>query len=128
MHREKVTRDRLCAPLLADIIEIKTKSVSSYENLYRKIVSYLLLKIHSGNPTDLRVVRETTGNYQQYHYIAALESVFPQSELSTFISLSRSDKEAQLYGSSQLVTGIRLFNKQIGKGGESIESSKQIFH
>ena len=55
-------------------------------------------------------------------WTAALESVFPQSELSSFISLSRAEKEAQLNGLSQLVTGIRLFNKQLGKGGESIDN------
>ena len=60
-------------------------------------------------------------------FLAALESVFPQSELGAFMSLSRSQKEAQLNGLSQLVTGIRLFNRHIGKGGESIESSIFLF-
>lgn len=54
-------------------------------------------------------------------YSAALESIFPQSELSTFVSFSRLDKEAQLNGLSQLVTGIRLFNKTLKKGGDTIE-------
>ena len=83
--------------------------------MYRHIVQYVLIKEHVGNPTDVRVVREAT---------AALESVFPQSELNAFIALPRSEKEQQLNGLSQLVTGIRLFNKQLGKGGESIENCK----
>ncbi|KAJ3403922.1 hypothetical protein HDV05_007450, partial [Chytridiales sp. JEL 0842] len=51
----------------------------------------------------------------------ALESVFPPSELSTFISLPRPEKESQLAGLTQLVTGIRLFNKTLHKGGETID-------
>jgi hypothetical protein len=60
--------------------------------------------------------------------LAALESVFPQSELSSFISLSRSEKEAQLNGLTQLVTGIRLFNKQLGKGGDTLEDRELSFN
>jgi hypothetical protein len=36
--------------------------------------------------------------------------------------MSHKDKEQQLSGLANLVTGIRLFNKQLGKGGESIEN------
>lgn len=84
---------------------------------------------------DMRVVREATGEYSHHGSLdhgkisdrhttpsaAALESVFPQSELSTFISLARQEKEAQLNGLAQLITGIRLFNKQLGKGGEGVD-------
>ena len=107
----------MAAPILNEILEFKTKSVAAYETLYRKIVSYLLVKSHVGNATDLHIIRETT---------AALESVFPQSELGVFINLPRLDKEAQLNGLSQLVTGIRLFNKQLGKGGENIENVPEL--
>lgn len=56
-----MNRSRLCASLLNDVMEVKTKSVSSYESLYRKIVSYLLVKSHVGNPTSLQVIKESTG-------------------------------------------------------------------
>ncbi|RKO92289.1 hypothetical protein BDK51DRAFT_24518 [Blyttiomyces helicus] len=112
LHREKVARLNAAIPILREITEVKTKTISVYDALYRKIVSFLLHRGNAGNPTDIRVVREAT---------AALESVFPQSELSVFISLSRAEKEAQLNGLAQLVTGIRLFNKHLGKGGESID-------
>ncbi|KAJ3097053.1 hypothetical protein HDU97_005312 [Phlyctochytrium planicorne] len=114
LHREKMSRIASCAGTLREITEIKQKTVAVYEVLYRKIVSYILLKSSVGNPTDIRIIREAT---------AALESVFPQSELSAFISLSRAEKEAQLNGLTQLVTGIRLFNKQLGKGGEAIDDT-----
>ncbi|KAI8911385.1 hypothetical protein DFJ77DRAFT_469813 [Powellomyces hirtus] len=117
LHKEKQSHINACAPLLRDICEVKVKAIAVYEALYRKIVSYLLLRSHVGGPTDMRVVREAT---------AGLESVFPQSELSTFISLSRQEKEAQLNGLAQLVTGIRLFNKQLGKGGEGVDDLPEL--
>ncbi|CAG2227075.1 Cilia- and flagella-associated protein 206 [Mytilus edulis] len=68
-----------------------------------------------GSPTDIAVVREAT---------AALQSVFPQTELGTFMSLTKRDKERQLLELTMIVTGIRLFNKECGKGGEEIDDCK----
>ena len=53
---------------------------------------------------------------------AALQSVFPQTELANFLSLSKRDKERQLIELTQIVTGIRLFNKECGKGGDGIDN------
>ncbi|KAH6574095.1 hypothetical protein BASA60_005691 [Batrachochytrium salamandrivorans] len=117
LHKEKLTRINSCSNILQSILEAKSKSITAYEELYRKIVSFVFQRTHVGNATDLRVVREVT---------AALESVFPQSELNAFMALSRNEKEAQLVGLSQLVTGIRLFNKQLGKGGESIHQLPEV--
>ena len=55
---------------------------------------------------------------------AALQSVFPQTELGTFMSLVKKDKERQLQELTMIVTGIRLFNKECGKGGEGIDDRK----
>ena len=63
--------------------------------------------------SDISVVREAT---------AALQSVFPQTELGNFLSLSKRDKDRQLIELTQIVTGIRLFNKECGKGGEGIDN------
>lgn len=57
-------------------------------------------------------------------FAAALQSVFPQSELGTFMSLIKKDKEQQLNDLSMIVTGIRLFNKDSRKGGEGIDDCK----
>jgi hypothetical protein len=57
---------------------------------------------------------------------AALESVFPQSGLNTFNQLTPREKEQQLNALANLVTGIRLFNKQLGKGGQSIENLPEL--
>lgn len=62
---------------------------------------------------------------------AALQSVFPQTELGTFMALNRLDKEKQLRELTSIVTGIRLFNRDCGKGGAGIDDckSKEIeFH
>ncbi|XP_037700513.1 cilia- and flagella-associated protein 206 isoform X2 [Choloepus didactylus] len=87
------------------------------ESLYRKIVSYVLLRSGLGSPTDIKIVREAT---------AALQSVFPQAELGTFLTLSKKDKERQLKELTMIVTGIRLFNRDCGKGGEGIDDLPSI--
>ncbi|XP_076780103.1 cilia- and flagella-associated protein 206 [Arvicanthis niloticus] len=89
------------------------------ENLYRKVVSYVLLRSGLGSPTDIKIVREAT---------AALQSVFPQAELATFLALSKKDKERQLKELTMIVTGIRLFNRDCGKGGEGIDDLPAILH
>lgn len=95
-----------------EITDNRACSREELESLYRKIVSYVLLRSGVGSPTDLKIVREAT---------AALQSVFPQAELGTFLSLSKKEKERQLKELAMIVTGIRLFNRETGKGGEGIE-------
>ncbi len=57
---------------------------------------------------------------------AALQSVFPQTELGTFMALVKNDKERQLVELTLIVSGIRLFNKECGKGGEGIDDCKSM--
>ncbi|XP_074166435.1 cilia- and flagella-associated protein 206 isoform X2 [Sminthopsis crassicaudata] len=102
-----------------EITDNRARSREELESLYRKIVSYILLRSGLGSPTDIKVVREAT---------AALQSVFPQSELGTFLSLSKKDKERQLKELTMIVTGIRLFNKECGKGGEGIDDLPAILN
>lgn len=54
--------------------------------------------------------------------------MFPQTELGTFMALVRQDKEIQMKELSQIVTGIRLFNRDCGKGGEGIDDCKLHTH
>ena len=60
-------------------------------------------------------------------FAAALQSVFPQSELGTFLPLQKRDKDRQLQELAMIVTGIRLYNKDCGKGGEGIDDCKHFF-
>ncbi|XP_062323628.1 cilia- and flagella-associated protein 206 [Osmerus eperlanus] len=106
-------------PVSREITDSRVKTREDLEGLYRKIVSYVLLRSGLGSPTDINTVREAT---------AALQSVFPQSELGTFLSLIKKDKEQQLNELSMIVTGIRLFNKDSKKGGEGIEDLPAILN
>lgn len=57
-------------------------------------------------------------------FSAALQSVFPQTELGAFMSLIKKDKERQMIELALITSGIRLFNKECGKGGEGIDDCK----
>ena len=57
-------------------------------------------------------------------FSAALQSVFPQTELGKFMSLIKKDKERQMIELALITSGIRLFNKECGKGGEGIDDCK----
>lgn len=54
---------------------------------------------------------------------AALESVFPRVGLKSFVTMSAEDKRFQLEELQRIVEGIRLFNKELGKGGAGITVS-----
>ncbi|XP_064603017.1 cilia- and flagella-associated protein 206-like [Liolophura sinensis] len=116
-HR-RVLESRL-QPVIREITDSRARTREELESLYRKIVSAVLLRSGLGSPTDIAVVREAT---------AALQSVFPQTELGTFMSLSKRDKERQLLELTMIVTGIRLFNKECGKGGEGIDDLPAILN
>lgn len=111
--------DARLAPVTREITDSRARTREELESLYRKIVSYVLLRSGLGSPTDIAVVREAT---------AALQSVFPQTELGTFMSLTKRDKERQLHELTLIVSGIRLFNKECGKGGEGIDDLPGILN
>ncbi|CAF1057219.1 unnamed protein product [Adineta steineri] len=116
-HR-RVLETRL-QPISREITDNRATTKDELEALYRKIVSSVLLRSGLGSPTDISVVREAT---------AALQSVFPQTELGNFLNLSKRDKDRQLIELTQIVTGIRLFNKECGKGGEGIDNLPTILN
>lgn len=59
---------------------------------------------------------------------AALESVLPRAGLRPFVSLTTPEKVAQLCELSNIVIGIRLFNRDIAKGGVGLESFDEIIN
>ncbi|NWS38690.1 CF206 protein, partial [Probosciger aterrimus] len=117
-EQHRVLEARL-APVVRDITDNCPHLQEEMENVYRKIVSYVLLASGLGSPTDIGVVREVT---------AALQSVFPQREIMTFTSLGKKNKQQQLKTFAMLVTGIRLYNKACGKGGSSIDDLPAILN
>ena len=98
--------------LLARVVEMGTnlQSDAQVAALYRAIFKLLLVGIHESS-TDRKVERELA---------AALESVFPQSNLVKFNQLSRTDKEKHIKELAQIVIGIRLFHRESGTGGAGI--------
>eukprot|EP01029_Cantina_marsupialis_P016817 TRINITY_DN3771_c0_g1_i2.p1 TRINITY_DN3771_c0_g1~~TRINITY_DN3771_c0_g1_i2.p1 ORF type:complete len:566 (-),score=119.00 TRINITY_DN3771_c0_g1_i2:662-2359(-) len=96
---------------MTTIISMKTDiSMNAVQTLYRKIFSLLLLK--AGFKSKSRVVEREVA--------AALESVFPRIGLKSFISMGEDEKRMQLLELLEVVTGIRLFNKNLKKGGAEI--------
>ncbi|KAM9338822.1 cilia- and flagella-associated protein 206 [Symphorus nematophorus] len=85
-----------------EITDSREKTREGLEALYHKVVKYILLRSGMGSPTDDSTVQEAT---------AALQSVFSQTEMGTFVVLLKRDKEQQLRELTMIVTGIRLFNK-----------------
>ncbi|XP_067274533.1 cilia- and flagella-associated protein 206 isoform X2 [Pseudorasbora parva] len=110
--QQKVQQSRHLS-LSREITDCRAKTREDLQNLYSKIVSYVIQRSNLGSATDINAVRETT---------AALQSVFPPSQLATFMSLLKQDKEKQLSQLTLIVSGIRLFNKDSRKGGESIQN------
>ncbi|NWT98919.1 CF206 protein, partial [Urocynchramus pylzowi] len=117
-EQERVLEGKL-APVVRAITESGPHALEEMENVYQKVVTYVLLRSGLGSPTDIEAVREVT---------AALQSVFPQTEMITFISLSKKNKEQQLKDLAMLVTGIRLYNKQCQKGGSGIDDLPGILN
>ncbi|NXY88553.1 CF206 protein, partial [Alcedo cyanopectus] len=110
-EQHRVLEERL-APLVRDITDNCPLVREENQEMYQKIITYVLLSSALGASTDTEVVREVT---------AALQSVFPQTQMLPFLLLSKENKEQQLRSLPKLVTGIRLYNKECGKGGGSIE-------
>ncbi|NWT64497.1 CF206 protein, partial [Prunella himalayana] len=110
-EQERVLEGKL-ARVVRAITDSGPRAQEEVESLYQKIVTYVLLRSGLGSPTDIEAVREAA---------AALQSVFPQTEMIIFISLSKKDKEQQLKDLAMLVTGIRLYNKECQKGGSGID-------
>jgi hypothetical protein len=83
-----------------ELLSTRARSSAALESLYRKIVSYTIITSKWGSPNDPQCVRQAT---------AALEQVFPPSELQKFIAGSDDDKRRHLQEHSKLVLGVRVF-------------------
>ncbi|KAF0717218.1 hypothetical protein AaE_010906 [Aphanomyces astaci] len=91
-----------------------TGDFDTLTTLYRQIFTLLMVHADAEKTGDRNVEREVA---------AALESVFPRIGLKSFVSMTPEDKKFQLKELSSIVGGIRLFNKEIGKGGAGITYS-----
>ncbi|XP_061609135.1 cilia- and flagella-associated protein 206 isoform X2 [Phyllopteryx taeniolatus] len=92
-----------------EITDSKVKTKDHFDALYRKIINFILLGSGMGSPSDVSAVQEAT---------AALQSIFPSTDLGAFAVLVKREKEQQLSELTMTVTGIRLFNKASKKEQE----------
>lgn len=88
------------------------------QQLYEKIIVIMTLVSGLGNPMDTSVLRETS---------VALQSVYGQTELNHFVTLSRIEKKSKLVQLVKIVAGIKLFNKDCQRGGAGIDDCKCFF-
>ena len=118
--------------MIDEIVILNTKDskdIDTLNLLYKKIFNYLVFKnkeliLNSTDPNKKPLIENTTNLEKEV--AAALESVIPRAALSPFVSLNPTEKVTQLCELSNLVIGIRLFNKEIVKGGTSLTKVTEL--
>jgi len=119
--------------LIDEIVSFEPRSGNDFEGitlLYKKIFNYLLYKNKQhiiGNYSQIKLTHAINNTIER-EVAAALESVLPRAGLRPFVSLTTPEKVAQLCELSNIVIGIRLFNRDIGKGGVGLESFQEIIN
>ena len=109
-------RNKMIASHKMGITDVEMEDANDFESLtilYRKIFKFLLDYPPNANPNDRLVEREVA---------AALESVFPRIGLKAFLGLTKEERSAQLMELARITLGIRLFNREQGRGGAGIEA------
>lgn len=109
-------RNKMVAGHKMSIVDVQIADGNDFEALtvlYRKIFRFLLDFIHPMKGEDKVLEREVA---------AALESVFPRIGLKAFAMLSYEEKNEQLMELARIILGIRLFNKDQGRGGAGISN------
>ncbi|XP_034017570.1 cilia- and flagella-associated protein 206-like isoform X2 [Thalassophryne amazonica] len=99
-EKRRLLESRLSA-VTRDITDSKARTQDQLQALYAKIISYIL--VHSGTDSP-------GAHIAMQEAAAALQSVFPASELGAFVMLLKKEKEQKLRELAMIVTGIRLFN------------------
>ena len=119
--------------MIDEIVSFEPRSGNDFDGitlLYKKIFNYLLYKNKQhiiGNYSNIQLTTATSNTIER-EVAAALESVLPRAGLRPFVALTTPEKVAQLCELSNIVIGIRLFNRDIGKGGVGLESFNEIIN
>ncbi|XP_053619660.1 cilia- and flagella-associated protein 206-like [Plodia interpunctella] len=110
-HLESI--DTCLRPLVSEILEEEPtyEDDNELKKMFRKISIYIILSSGLGNPSNIHNLKEG---------MAALESVFSLEDLNGFIELPKAEKMAHLRHLMEIVSGVRLFNRDCKKGGEGI--------
>lgn len=115
--------------MIDSILELRSGGPNNYDTLtklYQRIFNFLIFNNRNLVMEDQQMMQEIKDDNSliasmEKEVAAALESVIPRAALSPFIMLNNTEKVTQLTELSNLVLGIRLFNKEIGKGGGTIQ-------
>lgn len=119
--------------ILEEIKKFIPITKKDYDNLkvYKKIFTFLLIKTkqntqESNEIDDNDQINQQKNNLIEKEIYSAFDNVLPKSGLPPFIALNANDKESQLNELSNIVFGIRLLNKELGKGGVGLMSLDDI--
>ena len=131
LDKSRKAREEKKRELVRAILAVKPRGSTDFETLtalYRQIFTYLLHVSRAGSglpgaPSNTTAA-EDPGSMEravEREIAAALESVFPRIGLKSFVQLSSEEKRLQLEELARIVTGIRLFNREGGKGGAGLD-------
>nr|CCA20014.1 conserved hypothetical protein [Albugo laibachii Nc14] len=101
------------------LIPTKSNEFEVMTTIYRTIFSMLM--VDAGSEEDTMQLDTVQTREIEKEVVAAMESVFPRMGLKAFVELSVEEKQTQLDDLMDIVAGIRLYNKKIGKGGVGID-------
>lgn len=137
LEEEKVEKikqyfDKEINDLIREIITFQPSSKKDHDSIqiHKKIFNVLLIKTRQTTLDSLNHFSsedsKNLGIASEKEIYAALDNVLPKSGLSPFVSLSSQDKIAQLTELSNIIMGIRLLNKELGKGGIGLMSLNDL--
>ncbi|KAL4103112.1 hypothetical protein PRIC1_006847 [Phytophthora ramorum] len=121
---------------ISSLVPEKATDFETLSTLYKHIFTLLMLDADGLGSSSNDDDRDNNGKHysnsskqqadrrsMEKEVAAALESVFPRIGLKSFATMSPDDKRFQLDELMRIVEGIRLFNKELGKGGAGIPAS-----
>ncbi|CAK9268702.1 unnamed protein product [Sphagnum jensenii] len=102
------------------VVDIR-KYYETAEVLRERVVHYLKeYSKHMEEEPGFSVDNKTEG-VMEAELNAALESVFPRKGFLYWMDLANNEKVLQLEELAEVVVGIRIFNKYLGKGGHTLQ-------
>ncbi|ETL30426.1 hypothetical protein L916_16592 [Phytophthora nicotianae] len=136
LRSRKERKEQAVAKLQRTISSLVPEKATDFETLstlYKHIFTLLMLDAGglgnyneddgNNNSKNSSFSKPAERRAMEKEVAAALESVFPRIGLKSFATMSPEDKRFQLDELMRIVEGIRLFNKELGKGGAGIAAS-----
>ncbi|KAL0276603.1 UNVERIFIED_CONTAM: hypothetical protein PYX00_004147 [Menopon gallinae] len=112
MLRQEELYAKKLQQLTRDLMTMEPTCKEEKDKMYKNIIIFTVVAYGMGNPNQYTVLREAQ---------AALYSVFKYTDLDAFVVQEMDAKEEYLYDLAKLTAGIRLYNRDAQRGGESID-------